>query len=679
MPPSHLTQRYRLGPGVRLLGAQSDPARVVIFNGQAFDFDSPAAVAVLDRASASSGLDPTSLSQAELAVLRELLEEKILTPISTDIDESEAATWHRLAQQPPSAIHLSVRYLGVPELPELRGNQARRSPHALALTVICTDDYLRPEVETAIASDHPTLLARPAGSQTLIGPLLVPGHAICYHCLAAWLRLRRWRQASLTNWTNGAWPPEPAIEATLGTRTASAGLILTTIDRFRLQNGRLADLEQAIRVFDPWTGQSTRAPLLPSLGCANCGPESKLIPVVDRVAALANPIAGLAETIKTAASRAPALHFASARTFAPLPADPGLGILRPTSAAGRGRDHAEALRTTFFEAAERYSLFYDGTETLLWGTAAELAPAFAWEQWLQLSRRQQAGGPAPGTAGRPPQPAERLAWVAGRSLTTGEKRLVPAAGVFLNYRASATERVYIEPDGSGTAAGASLEQAASHALLELLERDALAIWWYNQIALPAIEAESVDDSNLRQTARLLESAGRTLSLFDLTNDLGVPVVAAISADREGKAIYLGAAADLDPHQAARRAAEELLQFWFWDQAQAGPPETRAEWLRRASFDTHSFLRCSHRALLSRTRSGPAADPVAALRAAGLDAILVDCTRPMLGIPVARLLAPGLRSVQRRLGPGRLYDVPVKLGWRKEPTPEDRMNSFTPPL
>jgi ribosomal protein S12 methylthiotransferase accessory factor len=33
----------------------------------------------------------------------------------------------------------------------------------------------------------------------------------------------------------------------------------------------------------------------------------------------------------------------------------------------------------------------------------------------------------------------------------------------------------------------------------------------------------------------------------------------------------------------------------------------------------------------------------------------------------------MRHFWRRTAPGRLYDVPVRMGWLTEPTPEDRIN------
>ena len=40
---------------------------------------------------------------------------------------------------------------------------------------------------------------------------------------------------------------------------------------------------------------------------------------------------------------------------------------------------------------------------------------------------------------------------------------------------------------------------------------------------------------------------------------------------------------------------------------------------------------------------------------------------------ARVIIPGIRHFWRRLGKGRLYDVPVKMGWLTKPRIEDEMN------
>ena len=69
--------------------------------------------------------------------------------------------------------------------------------------------------------------------------------------------------------------------------------------------------------------------------------------------------------------------------------------------------------------------------------------------------------------------------------------------------------------------------------------------------------------------------------------------------------------------------------------------------------------------------------VEAVRRAGLDFLVLDQTRPDIGVPVARVTVPGMRHFYRRFAPGRLYDVPVKLGWRDRPTPESELNPIHP--
>ena len=65
-----------------------------------------------------------------------------------------------------------------------------------------------------------------------------------------------------------------------------------------------------------------------------------------------------------------------------------------------------------------------------------------------------------------------------------------------------------------------------------------------------------------------------------------------------------------------------------------------------------------------------------LRGKGLDMLVLDMTRPDVGMNVCRVMVPGLRHFWRRLGPGRLYDVPVQLGWLPAPIPEEELNPIS---
>jgi ribosomal protein S12 methylthiotransferase accessory factor YcaO len=63
--------------------------------------------------------------------------------------------------------------------------------------------------------------------------------------------------------------------------------------------------------------------------------------------------------------------------------------------------------------------------------------------------------------------------------------------------------------------------------------------------------------------------------------------------------------------------------------------------------------------------------------AGLDFLVLDQTRPDIETPVVRVIVPGLRHFYIRFAPGRLYDVPVKLGYLDQPLTESEFTQFLP--
>jgi ribosomal protein S12 methylthiotransferase accessory factor len=54
-------------------------------------------------------------------------------------------------------------------------------------------------------------------------------------------------------------------------------------------------------------------------------------------------------------------------------------------------------------------------------------------------------------------------------------------------------------------------------------------------------------------------------------------------------------------------------------------------------------------------------------------LVVDQTRPDVGLPVVKVIIPGMRPFWPRFAPGRLYDVPVRLGWRRQAAEEEDLN------
>ena len=64
---------------------------------------------------------------------------------------------------------------------------------------------------------------------------------------------------------------------------------------------------------------------------------------------------------------------------------------------------------------------------------------------------------------------------------------------------------------------------------------------------------------------------------------------------------------------------------------------------------------------------------ALVEARGMEFLVLDQTRPDIGMPVVRVVVPGMRHFWARFAPGRLYDVPVSLGFRERPLDEADLN------
>ena len=60
---------------------------------------------------------------------------------------------------------------------------------------------------------------------------------------------------------------------------------------------------------------------------------------------------------------------------------------------------------------------------------------------------------------------------------------------------------------------------------------------------------------------------------------------------------------------------------------------------------------------------------------GLAVYGVNMTANTIGFPVVKILVPGMRHFWPRLGQGRLYDIPVKLGYLNHPKKEEDLNKL----
>jgi ribosomal protein S12 methylthiotransferase accessory factor len=283
-------------------------------------------------------------------------------------------------------------------------------------------------------------------------------------------------------------------------------------------------------------------------------------------------------------------------------------------------------------------------------------------------------------------PSARIEWSPVWSLRDSRFKYVPTSLLYFFY----SGRAAFHADSNGCAAGNTLEEAIVQGFLELVERDSYAIWWYNRLRRPEVDLSQFDDSYIRDLQTQLAESGRRLWVLDVTNDLGVPTFVAILHWMQNgqENIEFGSGAHFDSRIALLRALTELNQFLSIGLMGGGTGEkssldgTAPLHLRDYPFLTPSGKPTSH------PRSGAKFGPhgntreqvdacVEIARQIGLDFLVLDQTRPDVGVPVVRVIVPGLRHFYRRFAPGRLYDVPVRLELLDRPLSEHELTPFLP--
>jgi ribosomal protein S12 methylthiotransferase accessory factor len=355
-------------------------------------------------------------------------------------------------------------------------------------------------------------------------------------------------------------------------------------------------------------------------------------------------------------------------------------ILHPVISAGRGGSDYEARLACLAEAVERYSIQFRGDEYRCRASYADLGSEAIHPDTVQLfSGRQLAGRDRWNREHKLDQgipelfhKCEEIDWAVGWSLTSRSPRYLPMALCALSYRPPGNRWIG-DADSSGCATGSCLEEAILHGLFELVERDAVGIWWYNQACLPAFGSASIGDSMCRKICAQLEGQGWRTWVQDITTDLHIPAIVAIGVDAAGRWVR-GSSAHVSRSTALRQA---LMELW-----QLSRGTTRAEQERRplppySKIDADEFQSDDAGVTRVTDLKTIVEDTTARLLCAGCEAAVFDMTRPELALPVVRVVAPGLRHSKPRFAPGRLFEVPVRLGWFQTPRAEDDMPTAFP--
>jgi ribosomal protein S12 methylthiotransferase accessory factor len=418
---------------------------------------------------------------------------------------------------------------------------------------------------------------------------------------------------------------------------------------------------------------------------------------VRRLEHLIDPVTGIVTGLHRSTPAESALHVYTAGAN-PVFLHHDLSGLRAglrRASSGKGFSDAQARASALGEALERYSASSHGDEPVRLATVGEMLDSGGVDprDVMLYSDAQYATRGRPGDATAAvhdwvPEPiaeSSALEWSPVWSLTEERRRYLPTALLYIGHRGPGASHSH--GDSNGCAAGNTREEALLQGLCELVERDAVAMWWYNRLRRPALELTDFDGAEWDRMRSHYARAERELWLLDVTNDLRVPTIVAVSryAGRAEEEILVGLGTHLDVEVAAMRALSEMNQMFaaleIMRQKSAVNPAL-TDWLSTATVENQPYLLpaagpSTRAAAFARVTSTDVADDVRTIQAAieskGSSLLVCDQTRAEVGLPVVKAIAPGLRHFRQRFAPGRLYDVPVSLGWRATACLESELN------
>lgn len=598
-------------------------------------------------------------------------------------------------------------------------------------TVVVVEDYLQENLAELNRRFHDEkrswMLARPFGRTIWVGPRFVPGETGCWECLSDRLSANRQAERYIATKNGTGLPRQKPAGLAPGATGVLAGLVATEV--FSVSAGLEGALLGEMRTLNVLNMSSSSHTLVSQPQCPVSGStdikrptnDVKLMPEIAshrvdggyRVVTPAQTFARLEHHISPllgAVSHLESLNndregitysFVAGHNFGMMSDNMELlrGNMRGQS-GGKGRTELQAKVSGVCEALERFSGVWSPDIPEVRSTWQDLSQrALHPTDMLGFSETQYASrhdwnSQPRNRLQRIPSPFDEtreIAFTKAWSLTHEEEVLVPSGMIWFGHP-DLQEHGYAITDSNGGAAGNTLDEAILQGLCEVYERDAVALWWFNRVARPAVDLDSFQDEYIDRMKAFYATMDREIWVLDLSNDLAVPTFAAVSRrDHEVEDIMVAFGAHPDPDIALFRALTELNQFlpFIADRDEEGntvygvDDAATLEWCKTTTVAKDSWVAPDPDApLVTRDqllRPLPEAMDelvrycVDDLERAGIETVVVNQTRPDIELAVAKVFAPGMRHFWKRTGPGRVYDVPVALGWLDRPKTEDELN------
>ena len=318
---------------------------------------------------------------------------------------------------------------------------------------------------------------------------------------------------------------------------------------------------------------------------------------------------------------------------------------------GKGVDLESATASGLMEAAELYHAEHIERPLKL-GSMAELS----------RSHRFAEIGRLPRISGRAFTKDIVTLWIEGREMISGETRWLPYESVRANFTVPPPPGSgFFDCSSNGLASGNTADEAVHHGICEIVERDATALWNRMPSAnrrRTGVDFGSARDGPCRAVLKKLEGADFDVAAWETTSDIGVPAFFCLIADRRDRNSHygIGAAAHPVPETALLKALIEAAQVRTTYVSAARDDLSAEEYSedyrdkRRRQAGRLLAERSSTRRLAS--AEGRAAQGIARnvawlverLQAAGINEIItVDLSKEDIGLPVVRVVIPGLEG------------------------------------
>lgn len=278
---------------------------------------------------------------------------------------------------------------------------------------------------------------------------------------------------------------------------------------------------------------------------------------------------------------------------------------------------------------------------------------------------------------RPYDVTQRILWIAGQDLSANGEVWVPFEAVNLDLRLPLpTGSGYFMSGSNGLASGNHRLEAISHGLCELIERDALSLFFTADTTYQRthrLDLETVDDPVCLDLLDKYRCAEISVAVWDITSDLGIPcflcwiletahnvfrpvglaqgsgchptrtvaLARALSEAAQSRVTRIvGSRDDLQPHELSELRSSDTLRL---HRAQLALPTGKCCCFQDVPSYDFDTLEADVALLIDR------------LRAVGVDQVVsVDLSRPEYPVHVVRVFTPGLEGAPYLPGyqPGR---------------------------